>query len=246
MIRKREGFTLVELLVVIAIIIILAAILFPVFAKAREKAQQSKCINNLKQMGAAIAMYEDDYDTIMPWFVTPAEVYGYSWKDLMNPYLKQLKGGRVAGYDEAEGEVFKCPSAPVEQMTIDWRAGRNYGYNSYLRNTVSTTQVKFPGSTLRITETDGKDPDGPPDDPDPGGSWTMPIPDDVTGTGAGEFARYAPGWHNGMNNCLWVDGHVSSMTRQRVMMTDNNRDSSGRVGNVWARLAPKPAATPEG
>src|SRR5215210_3568561 len=62
--KHRKGFTLIELLVVIAIIAILAAILFPVFAKARDKARQSSCTNNLKQMGIAHGLYLDDYDGV--------------------------------------------------------------------------------------------------------------------------------------------------------------------------------------
>jgi len=64
--RKRRGFTLIELLVVIAIIAILAAILFPVFAQARDKARSAACLSNLKQVGLALAMYTQDYDEILP------------------------------------------------------------------------------------------------------------------------------------------------------------------------------------
>jgi prepilin-type N-terminal cleavage/methylation domain-containing protein/prepilin-type processing-associated H-X9-DG protein len=64
--NQRRGFTLIELLVVIAIIAILAALLFPVFAQAREKARQTACLSNLKQIGSAFAMYAQDYDERMP------------------------------------------------------------------------------------------------------------------------------------------------------------------------------------
>src|SRR3954462_5319454 len=63
---KRQGFTLIELLVVIAIIAILAAILFPVFSKAREKARQTTCASNLKEIGLALQQYVQDYDSVFP------------------------------------------------------------------------------------------------------------------------------------------------------------------------------------
>ena len=252
MVRKREGFTLVELLVVIAIIIVLAAILFPVFARARDKAQQSKCLNNLKQMGNAIAMYEEDYDNPMPFqvismpaatglvpIVNPA--YYYFWKDLMEPYVKQLKGGQYYGqFEEYEGELFKCPSAPIEHFIYAWQEARTYGYNPYFTKVTSTSDVRYPSSTLRVTETSTDDPDNLPARLK-GGSWQCPLPNSGT---------HAPGWHNDMNVVLWADGHVSTMTRQRVMLTDNLRSSGGwaspRTGDVWTRFAPKPAYTPEG
>ena len=64
--QRRHGFTLIELLVVIAIIAVLAAILFPVFAQAREQARQTTCLSNLKQLGTGLTMYAQDYDETLP------------------------------------------------------------------------------------------------------------------------------------------------------------------------------------
>ena len=93
----RRGFTLIELLVVIAIIAILAAILFPVFAKAREKARQASCLSNIKQLSLGFLQYAQDYDEVMCLALmdpgaagTPGNVWGNRryWPELMEPYLK--------------------------------------------------------------------------------------------------------------------------------------------------------------
>jgi len=97
--RRREGFTLIELLVVIAIIAILAAILFPVFAQAREKARASSCMSNNKQISLAFSMYKQDYDETYPPAVDPVSLLW--WENLVTPYIK---GGNVGG-------ILTCPSA---------------------------------------------------------------------------------------------------------------------------------------
>src|SRR5215216_1764267 len=92
---KRRGFTLIELLVVIAIIAILAAILFPVFAQAREKARAASCLSNCKQIGTALYMYAQDYDEVLPtWNYALAGGFAtwdlpqYYWDALLLPYVK--------------------------------------------------------------------------------------------------------------------------------------------------------------
>jgi prepilin-type N-terminal cleavage/methylation domain-containing protein/prepilin-type processing-associated H-X9-DG protein len=100
---SRPGFTLIELLVVIAIIAILAAILFPVFAQAREKARASTCLSNQKQIALAFQMYAQDYDETFPYpyFQGPPELW---WEDMVNPYIRTgNKGG-----------IMTCRSAPSD------------------------------------------------------------------------------------------------------------------------------------
>jgi len=104
--RACNGFTLIELLVVIAIIAILAAILFPVFAKAREKARQSSCLSNLRQYGTALNMYIQDYDEKLPMnsFLAGTCVATFYWS--VAPYVKNL-------------EINRCPSQPQAMNLIN-------------------------------------------------------------------------------------------------------------------------------
>ena len=108
--RKRRGFTLIELLVVIAIIAILAAILFPVFAQARESARATSCLSNTKQMGSGIAQYTQDYDELLP----PGGHGGAAptrWHAMIAPYTKN-------------DAIRICPSKPDYRV----RSG-GYGVN---------------------------------------------------------------------------------------------------------------------
>lgn len=102
MLRKDNGFTLIELLMVIAIIAILAALLFPVFARVRDKGRQARCFSNLRQIGLAAVSYTQDWDGILP---TLGDLRGFPrnytvWKDYLFPYIRNK-------------EVFLCPSNPV-------------------------------------------------------------------------------------------------------------------------------------
>jgi len=165
---RRNGFTLIELLVVIAIISILAGILFPVFAQAREKARGIACISNLMQLGKALQMYLQDYDGTYPAKVSPCdtgaggEKYSLMWWDQLFTYVKNW-------------EVFRCPSAsqPEEWPSNCYPVGgpdlrarpwaNNYGYNEQIArgwhplrhcNGVSNSEptIKWPSETLVLAD----------------------------------------------------------------------------------------------
>ncbi len=142
--RVRQGFTLIELLVVIAIIAILAAILFPVFAQAREKARATACLSNVKQMGLAFGMYSQDYDEKNPNGVNWYYPGGNGWAGQVYPYIKNTK-------------IYICPSDVVGQDAFS-----SYGYNS--NNTAPTgasvdgfsiASYSAPASTVLLFEVQG-------------------------------------------------------------------------------------------
>ncbi len=102
----RSGFTLIELLVVIAIIAILAAILFPVFARAREKARATACLSNLKQLGLVVSMYAQDYEETMAPAITANATGSYTIWHLMQPYIRNT-------------QIYVCPSDTNSQTVTD-------------------------------------------------------------------------------------------------------------------------------
>jgi len=133
----RKGFTLIELLVVIAIIAILAAILFPVFAKAREKARQSSCLSNVKQLMLAFQQYKQDYDERWPamfWSGTRWEPYdsGY-WGGEITPYVKNT-------------QIFLCPSKSDTLCS--------YIYNIYLDRRADGT-ITNPAELMALADSTG-------------------------------------------------------------------------------------------
>ena len=137
-IRISNGFTLIELLVVIAIIAILAAILFPVFAQAREKARQISCLSNEKQQALGIIQYVQDYDEVFPGY---SSNWNWPMPVTLQPYIKSFN-------------IFYCPDdsgAGTNDTTLNWAdpdpAGVNgslnisYGYNGYETNHGTSNEV---------------------------------------------------------------------------------------------------------
>jgi prepilin-type N-terminal cleavage/methylation domain-containing protein/prepilin-type processing-associated H-X9-DG protein len=161
--RRLKGFTLIELLVVIAIIAILAAILFPVFAKAREKARAISCVSNTKQIGTGWIMYAQDYDEMVAWRlvcatttgqfsagcgevgVTTVEQYLQTTPGMLDPYLKNLG-------------IWVCPSA-TPKGNPDPRRGlvvSNYGFNDWYLQYASASEGGWGGATSYDPAVKGK------------------------------------------------------------------------------------------
>ena len=151
--RLRSAFTLIELLVVIAIIAILAAILFPVFAQAREKARQAACISNEKQISLAVLQYVQDYDETFPMSEDGNTTGPGSrpWADAVQPYIKN--GDQYSGVSYGKGGVWSCPSWPeTGDPSIDGQ-GQRYGTNdmfisNYGRNTPDSIRATVPVSLI--------------------------------------------------------------------------------------------------
>src|SRR5689334_22710458 len=126
-VSSRRGFTLIEFLVVIAIIAILAAILFPVFAQAREKARSTSCLSNTRQLGTAHMMYMQDYDeTVVIRYqgcpsTGPTNLTDLLWIGVVQPYIKN-------------GQIFVCPSAANSHYGPTWgeRGWDSIGENSQI------------------------------------------------------------------------------------------------------------------
>jgi len=129
---SRSGFTLIELLVVIAIIAILAAILFPVFAQAREAARKTQCLSNLKQLGIAISAYTQDYDEVLPMANYPGPTGNVTWQYLVDPYVKANFPSVVNQSANQRLSVFVCPSfVRTGDNTTSNRPSSSYAANAW-------------------------------------------------------------------------------------------------------------------
>jgi prepilin-type N-terminal cleavage/methylation domain-containing protein/prepilin-type processing-associated H-X9-DG protein len=155
---KRLGFTLIELLVVIAIIAILASILFPVFAQAREKARATTCLSNLKQLGLGFEMYKQDYDGIYPINrertdadpPTSDAEETIAWPELIESYIKSGKVINPDGTVSYTQGVYHCPSDSGKII------GPSYAINSWLEFGFSESAINRPAETIVIAEKRGE------------------------------------------------------------------------------------------
>jgi prepilin-type N-terminal cleavage/methylation domain-containing protein/prepilin-type processing-associated H-X9-DG protein len=201
--RSRKGFTLIELLVVIAIIAILAAILFPVFARAREAARATQCRSNLKQLGTAVMMYTQDYDETLP--IERTINPSMSVIQFLDPYIKSKA-------------VWDCPSQnPSAKSSIAYNGERSYSYNTWALSNQSLAAIQNVSETVCLADSTPNTWQG---------AWMLFRPsngmrqDALNGSATPTWgAAASQSWtqcnfaerHSDTGNVLWVDGHVKSM-----------------------------------
>jgi prepilin-type N-terminal cleavage/methylation domain-containing protein/prepilin-type processing-associated H-X9-DG protein len=240
----RKGFTLIELLVVIAIIAILAAILFPVFAKAREKARQSSCANNLKQLALGVAIYTQDYDEKMPGGTVGGNANG-------NPDAAGW-ASQIYGEIKSTG-VYKCPddSTAVVTETINGNTVNevpiSYAYNSNLAGGTTLGALIAVSNTVEFFEVSGVngDPtnlaytDATSDNSDAGASGNgTPLASEISpATDLGALAFYVGG--NGappaefgnitVTGALFETGYLGN---SNAIATPNGFDSANSGGGL--------------
>jgi len=216
----RKGFTLIELLVVIAIIAILAAILFPVFARAREKARQTSCLSNIKQITLASLMYAQDYDEKMAGGCGPR----ISWA-----YRGNCGHMQIFRYTN-NVQLFECPTASylfpgsiISDLYVDqfpWgpvQIPNSYAPNCLVRG-ISMGSIRRPAEIIYWAE-------------DPGFGYLTPSGTTTTTYYTYNDSSYPTSPHNGGANIGFCDGHAKWMHRQAF-------DNDAVIDQLWAPTAP--------
>ena len=221
MIRKPRGFTLIELLVVIAIIAILAAILFPVFAKAREKARQTSCLSNLKQLALASLMYASDWKDYFAYQDILPSGWGHQWQWESSHSWAYRIFDYVLDHD-----IYACPSTPwspgnygpYQNTPISyWGNGVIFCYNGY--NGIRATQIPDPASIVMFQDGAGA------------GRYCSMIPGpDAIGASFTQYVHLWAGYkwggpwqyfiHNRDNNFAFCDGHAE-WAREKALMPED-------------------------
>ncbi len=225
MIRTRcrtAGFTLIELLVVIAIIAILAAILFPVFARAREKARQTSCLSNMKQLGLSLIMYSQDYDSIFPmWGYGGSDADdtvadgAYTWDTVLMPYMKNE-------------QILTCPSNDAND---GGDRCRSYALPRYVSR-VNVDMVPAPTSTVALFEKGEK----------ALGKWGDATGENFFQThGCTGYGLTTQLWHNEGKNFAYCDGHSKWHAKSSgpfAAVTSNTCPAAGYSGDQWEDHGP--------
>ena len=205
--HSRKAFTLIELLVVIAIIAILAAILFPVFAKAREKARQASCASNLKQIATAWMMYAQDYDetACMSYYYSADYSQEYSWDYHIDWNTGQAYDGLLTPYTKS-GQINKCPSFSGQTWG---RPNSGYAYNApyiggesyYGIAPVTIGGLAAPAETVLFADAGYGSPLN-------GCQYLRAPSDSLYNYGKAHFR------HSGTANVAYADGHVKATARK--------------------------------
>jgi len=221
---KQRGFTLIELLVVIAIIAILAAILFPVFAKAREKARQSSCLSNTKQIGLGMMQYAQDYDETYHFAYTTTPTV--QWYRLIDPYVKSR-------------QVVACPSDGDPWIpTAGWPVSYICNYNLHPAGDNPVVLSRIPIKVAQINKAAevivlAENADGSTGNLMPDCQYAYGTTGAAVSAGYNPWARLSFERHNGGSNYIFADGHAKWMNPNETRRRDGTPLPT--YGNHWDR-----------